>query len=79
MSIVAKLGVADVLKDSSMHYTLLAQRVNARSDKLFRVIRYLTSEGLFVLTDDGMVSLTTDGQLLREDREDTMKWCCLYW
>jgi hypothetical protein len=79
MSIVAKLGVADVIKDGSMHYLQLAKEVNAVPDKLHRVIRYLSSEGLFVISDDGMVSLTSEGQLLRGDREDTMKWCCIHW
>lgn len=77
--IVAKLGVADIIKDGSVHYKKIASEVNAVPDKLFRVIRYLTSEGYFILSKDGFVSLTANGQLLRSDREDSMRWCSIHW
>lgn len=77
--VVAKLGVADVIKDGSVHYKTIASEVNASPQKLFRVIRYLTSEGYFVLSKDGFVSLTANGQYLRSDREDSMRWCSIHW
>ena len=77
--VVAKLGVADVIKDNSVHYKVIASEVNALPEKLFRVIRYLTSEGYFVLSRDGFVSLTANGQFLRSDRDDSMRWCSIHW
>ena len=79
MYVVAKLGVADVIKDDSVHYKQIASKVNAIPDKLFRVIRYLSSEGYFILSKDDFVSLTDNGQLLRSDREDSMRWCSIHW
>lgn len=78
MYVVAKLGVADVIKDGSVHYKKIAIEVNALPEKLYRIIRYLSSEGYFVLSKDGYVTLTESGQFLRSDREDSMRWCSIH-
>jgi hypothetical protein len=76
--IVAKLGVADIIKDDSIEYSDIAVRVGAAPEKLFRIIRYLSTEGIFTITGT-KVSLTADGHFLRSDREDTMRWCMIHW
>lgn len=76
--VVTKLGVADVLKDGSMNYVDLAAKVGAQTDALFRVIRFLATEGVFKLSGRS-VSLTDSGQWLRTDREGSMAWCMIHW
>ena len=75
---VAKLGVADILLDESIDYKVLANQLKTNPSKLLRILRYLTSEGYFVLTDDGKVSLTSSGQYLRSDRLDSMRYCIIH-
>ena len=76
--VVTKLGVADVLKDTSLDYMELATAVNAQPDALFRVVRFLATEGIFKLRGRN-VSLTQSGQFLRTDREDSMAPCMIHW
>lgn len=77
--VVAKLGVADVIKDGSVDYNEIATQVGVKApEKLFRSIRYLVSEGIFVLKGNN-VSLTPSGQALRSDRPDSMRWCMIHW
>ena len=52
--------------------------MGAVPDKLFRIIRYLSSEGIFKLNGNN-VSLTESGNFLRTDIEGTMKWCLIHW
>ncbi|MEH2121085.1 methyltransferase [Nostoc sp.] len=45
--VVAKLGIADLLKDSSQHCDDLATATNTHSDSLYRVLRALAGVGIF--------------------------------
>ncbi|MEH2042418.1 methyltransferase [Nostoc sp.] len=45
--VVAKLGIADLLKDGSQHCDALAAATNTHSDSLYRVLRALASLGIF--------------------------------
>jgi len=76
--VVAKLGVADVLLDRSLDYADVAKAVGADPQKLFRIITYLSSEGVFAINGRN-VSLTANGQYLRTDHEGSMRWCMLHW
>lgn len=76
--VVAKLGVADVIKDGAIDYNEIAAQVGAVPDKLFRIMRYLSTEGIFSISGT-KVSLTAEGQLLRSDREGSMRWCMIHW
>lgn len=75
--VIAKLGVADVIKDKQIDYEEIALAVNVLPEKLYRVIRYLSSEGVFNLNGK-LVSLTAEGQFLRSDRDDSMRWCLIH-
>lgn len=76
--VVAKLRVADVLKSRSMDYHDVAYAVKAKPEKLWKVIKYLASEGIFKVEGDE-VSLTPAGHYLKYDREDSMRWCIIHW
>jgi len=77
--VISKLGVADHILDRSVDYRELASKVNVNPSKLYRIIRYLSSEGYFILSDDGKVKLTYGGQYLRSDRPDSMRYCFINW
>lgn len=78
MYVVTKLGVPNVLKDGSMDYADLAKAVGAQTDNLFRVIRFLATEGVLKLSGR-MVSLTESGKQLRTDQDVSMGWCIIHW
>ncbi|MEH2382468.1 MAG: methyltransferase [Nostoc sp.] len=48
--VVAKLGIADLLKDGSQDCDALAAATNTHSDSLYRVLRALASMGIFAET-----------------------------
>ncbi|MHC5828012.1 MAG: methyltransferase family protein, partial [Nostoc sp.] len=48
--VVAKLGIADLLKDGSQHCDALAAATNTHSDSLYRVLRALAGMGIFAET-----------------------------
>ncbi|GAA6620723.1 methyltransferase [Scytonema sp. NUACC26] len=45
--VIAKLGIADLLKDGSQHCDALAAATNTHSDSLYRVLRSLAGLGIF--------------------------------
>lgn len=59
--VAAKLGIADKLKDGSVHFEQLANDLNVSSDALYRLLRALSGEGIFIEYEDGNFSLTALG------------------
>jgi C-methyltransferase len=76
--VVAKLGVADhMAEDSAVHYEDLAKRVGAHPRKLFQIMRFLSSEGIFSMQADGTFTLTKLGKTLRTDEPFSTRWCSI--
>jgi len=71
--VVAKLGVADLLKSGPKSAAELARSVGADPATLGRVLRALASVGVFTQRKDGRFALTPLGATLRSDRPDSMR------
>src|SRR5512140_470476 len=65
LSIVVRLGIADLLKDGPMTVDDLARTVNAHAPSLYRVLRALAGEGLFTEHERGRFSATPLSALLQ--------------
>ncbi|WP_028479616.1 methyltransferase [Nocardia sp. CNY236] len=69
----ATLGVADELADEPRSAAELAAAVGADEDALQRLLRLLTSYGIFTQQRDGRYALTPMAQPLRRDAEVTLR------
>src|SRR5712691_12623477 len=70
--VVAKLGLADLLKSGSKSPAELARSVGADPATVRRVLRALASVGVFAERKGGRFALTPLGATLRSDRPDSM-------
>lgn len=71
--VVAKLGIADLLKDGSQHCDTLAAATNTHSDSLYRLLRALASIGIFAETQSRYFELTSLANSLRSDVPDSIR------
>jgi hypothetical protein len=71
--VAAKLGIADELAHSPRTARELATIVGAEPDALHRVLRALSSIGIFAETSDGTFSLTPLAQPLRSDATGSLR------
>ncbi|MGH3685596.1 MAG: methyltransferase [Pseudonocardiaceae bacterium] len=67
ISVIARLGVADVLADGPLEVEEIAQRVSAHSSALYRVLRALGDVGVVTELDHRSFALTPLGAVLRSD------------
>jgi O-methyltransferase domain/Dimerisation domain len=65
--VAAKLGIADLLKDGPQEASAMATAVGAHPRALYRLLRALTSLGIFAETIDGRFQLTPLAHTLRSD------------
>src|SRR5260370_10043714 len=65
--VAAQLGVADVLRDGPRDAAEIATAVGAHAPTLYRLLRALTSVGLFTEVEHGSFALTPVGDCLRSD------------
>lgn len=72
--IVAKLGIADHLKEGAKTVEELALRTHCVPDLLYRVLRALASRGVFEEIGEKRFQLTPLAELLREDHEHSLKY-----
>ena len=56
--VVAKLGIADLMKDGPKRFDELAESVGTHASSLYRVMRALASVGVFTEVEDGRFGLT---------------------
>jgi hypothetical protein len=70
---VAKVGVADQLKEGPQSVADLARKLNANEENLFRVMRALASLGIFQETADRVFELTPVAALLISDSPNSMR------
>jgi len=69
----AKLGLADLLKDSSKSATELASLTGVHAQSLYRVLRLLASIGVLAETEQGQFELTPLAQYLQTDHPESMR------
>src|SRR4029453_4175214 len=71
--VVARLGIADLLKDGPLDTPTLADAVGVHAGSLYRVMRMLASVGIFVERTDGRFGLTPQAEPLRRDAPDSIR------
>lgn len=74
--VVAELGIADQLADGPAEVGQLARESNVDPQALYRFLRVLAAEGLFVEEPDGTFGLTPAGGLLRDDAPGSLRHFC---
>ena len=73
VGVVAQLGVADLLSDGPRSNDEIAQAVRAEPQPMFRVLRLLTSLGVFEEVAPRTFGLTPLGDTLRSDAPDSVR------
>ncbi len=73
LSVVAELGIADLLATGDKTAEELAAAVSAHGPSLYRVLRALASVGVFAETDGGRFTLTPLAECLRSNVPDSMR------
>jgi O-methyltransferase len=79
VSVAATLGIADQLKDGPKDVGQLAKDTSSLADSLYRLLRALSSIGIFAETEDGRFILTPPAQCLRSDAPDSMRNAARMW
>ncbi len=74
LGVVARLGIADLLKDGPKSSQELAEKTGVNPDALFRVMRALCTADVFVETDAGVFGLSAVGRYLRSDVYGSIRW-----
>lgn len=76
--IAAKLGIADLLKDGPKTCDEMARVTETNPGGLYRMLRVLASEGVFVEAEHGRFELTPQATFLRSDVPESMRpWAIL--
>lgn len=70
--IAAELGIADILKDGPKSIDELAASTGTDSNALYRIMRVLTSIGIFKENKEKKFETNKMGTYLESDKEDTM-------
>ncbi len=70
--VVAKLGIADLLKDGSKSIDELSSATGVHSLSLYRLLRALASIGIFIENDDGSFGMTPLGTTLQSDNPSSV-------
>jgi Dimerisation domain len=65
--VAAELGIADLLRDGPMGVDALATRTNTHAPTLYRMLRALSSVGVFVESDERIFALTPLANCLLSD------------
>jgi hypothetical protein len=73
VGVVARLGIADLLKDGAKTSEELAGLTDADAGALYRLLRGLASVGVFAETEGRKFELTAMADCLRSDSEFSMK------
>lgn len=76
--VVAKLGIADLLKEGSQHCDALAAATNTHSDSLYRVLRSLAGLGIFAEIQPRCFELTPLADCLQSDVPDSIQAMAIF-
>ena len=71
--VVAKLRIADILADGEKHVDQISQEAGAHSPSLYRIMRTLSSLGIFNETQPRMFANTPLSEVLRTDIPGSMR------
>lgn len=71
--IVAKLGIADLLKDGPKSTAHLAAATHTQEDRIYRVLRTLASVGVFTEIGERHFALTPAAETLRSDVQGSIR------
>lgn len=71
--VAAQLGIADLLIDGPRHVDSLAEAAGADAPSLYRVLRALSSFGVFTELNDGVFGLSPTAELLRSDSPRSLR------
>ena len=77
--VVAKLGIADLLRERPKDCSELAKTANVQPATLFRVLRALASFGIFVELEDGRFGLTPMAECLESEAEGSLRAWAILW
>ena len=73
IDIAVKLKIADLLADGPLHIDEISKRVNVDTDKIYRIMRYLSGEGVFEERDGGEFAQTPLSEQLQANVEGTFQ------
>ena len=73
ISVASRLGIADHLKESPKPIEELAAATGTHAPSLFRVMRALAGQGIFVETEPQRFALTPLAELLLADSPDSLQ------
>src|SRR4051812_26962874 len=73
VSVVAKLGIADLVKDGPRTAEDLAAQTKTHTLSLYRLLRMLASVGVFTEDSEHRFALTDVGQYLRDGVEGSQR------
>ena len=73
ISVAARLGLADLLRDGAKSAEELAQLTGTQARPLYRILRSLASVGIFAEDDTGRFGLTPLAEPLRSDTADSLR------
>src|ERR1043165_6642243 len=73
VGVVALLGIADQLGEAPRGSDELAKSVGADPQAVYRVMRLLSSLGVFAEVEPGSFALTSLGETLRSDAPDSVR------
>ncbi|AYY12630.1 hydroxyneurosporene methyltransferase [Actinobacteria bacterium YIM 96077] len=73
ISVAARLGIADVLRDGPLPAEDIAKRVGADPEATYRLLRTLSGYSVFAVQSDGRFGLTPMADALRDDAPDSMR------
>jgi cyclopropane fatty-acyl-phospholipid synthase-like methyltransferase len=65
--VAAELGIADLLRDAPLNVDALAEKTNTHAPTLYRLLRALSSVGIFAETGERMFDMTPLAQCLLSD------------
>ena len=65
--VISELDIADLLRDGPLSVDFLAEKTDTHAPTLYRLLRALSSVGIFVETDDRVFDLTPLAQCLLSD------------
>lgn len=71
--VAAQLGIADLLIDGPRHVDSLAEAAGADAPSLYRVLRALSSFGVFTELNDRVFGLSPTAELLRSDSPRSLR------
>ncbi|MFQ5914332.1 MAG: methyltransferase [Nitrospinota bacterium] len=79
ISVAAKLGIADLLKNGSRRFEELAEATGTHGPSLYRLLRALASVGVFSEVGDGRFEPTPLAEYLRSDIPGSLRSLAIGW